>query len=387
MRITILAVICLAVGGAIGSTLARQEFAHEVLPLEITPASAGTAAGLVQTGGPRLTILSKERFDFGFMDQNSSMSHIFEIKNDGDQPLTVRLQGTSCKCTAAGLDKDQLQPKERAEIKLEWEGKGHEDIFEQYADYETNDVSRPRFRLTVAGTVRRTLHAVPSEAVFNRVSAQEPAHTALKIFSIGPEPLRIISHKFSHKKSAEFFSIESKPLDSSAIPPSSEYQSGIELHVYLKPGLPLGQLAQSIHITTNRNPDSTFEIPVYGSVVSDISLIGPRASAETMTVDLGSFNSKKGAKSTVYLVVKGPHREQTELKVASVDPAAEMSAKFGEPIRSNPQIISYPLTFEVQPGATPVSRVSVGSRIAVRIETTHPEVRELTLFIKYAVVD
>lgn len=383
MRTAILAVICLAVGGAIGSTLARQEFAHEVLPLE----TAHAGGGLAEAGGPRLTILSQEKFNFGFMDQNSKMSHVFEIQNDGDQPLTVRLEGTSCKCTAAGLNRDQLPPGEKAQVTLEWEGKGQEDVFEQYAEYSTNDLSRPKFRLTVAGTIRKTLQAIPSEAVFNRVSSQEPAQATLKILSMGKEPLEIISHKFTHAKSAPFFSIESKPLDATAISPTSEYQSGVELQVHLKPGLPQGQLTQSLQISTSRNPAETFEIPIYGSIVSDISLIGPRASAETMTVDLGSFQSKQGAKSTVYLIVKGPHREQTELKVASVDPAAEMSATFGEPIRTNPQIVSYPLTFEVKPGATPVSRISPGSRIVVDIATTHPEVRELTLFIKYAVVD
>ena len=203
----------------------------------------------------------------------------------------------------------------------------------------------------------------------------------------GDEELKIIDHKYMHAKSAPHYSLEFEPIDPAEFAANSEYKSGVKMHVDLKPGLPLGQLAQTIKITTNRNPEESFDIPVYGSVVSDISLIGAGASATTMTVDLGSFASRRGKKATVYLVVKGPHRDQTDLQVASVQPAAELTATLGEPNRNNTQIVSYPLTFEVLPGATPVSRVSSGSRIAVRIETTHPQLKELTLFAKYAVVD
>jgi hypothetical protein len=148
----------------------------------------------------------------------------------------------------------------------------------------------------------------PSEAIFNRVSSQEPARTTVRILGVGAEPLQITSHKLTHAPSAPYFRLEFKPLGPTDFPPKSEYQSGVEMQVELKPGLPLGQLAQTIQITTNRNPGGTFDIPVYGTVVSDISLVGLGASAEKMSVDLGSFASRQGAKSTVYVVVEGPPR-------------------------------------------------------------------------------
>jgi hypothetical protein len=387
MKTTIGAVVCLMLGAWIGSTLGRQEFAAESLPLERAAKTDSASESSDAPEGPRLTLLTPERYQFGFIDQNSTMNHTFQIRNDGDAPLKVEKLGTSCKCTSAGLDKDQLMPGETAEISLEWSGKGMAEFFEQYAEYKTNDLRRPTFKLIVTGEIRATLRAEPAEAVFNRVSAQEPARATVRIVALGDEELKVISHKFKHDKSAPYYSLEFEPLDPAELAPNSEYKSGLQMHVHLKPGLPLGQLAQTIQITTNRNPEATFDIPVYGSVVSDISLIGAGASAATMTVDLGSFASRQGAKATVYLIVKGPHRDQTELKVASVQPAAELTATLGEPNRKNPQIVSYPLTFEVRPGATPVSRISAGSRIAVRIETTHPQITELTLFARYAVVD
>ena len=154
----------------------------------------------------------------------------------------------------------------------------------------------------------------------------------------------------------------------------------------LKPGLPLGQMDQTIQITTNMNPDAKFDIPVYGSVVSDISLVGQNTAPDRMVVEMGSISSAKGAKSKIYLVVKGPHRDQTELKIAAVSPPGELTATLGEPIRDNPQIVSFPVTLVVPPGTMPVSR-QAGSSIEVRIETTHPQLKELTIYVRYAVVE
>jgi hypothetical protein len=385
MRIALFAIGCLVLGGLIGSGLAQREFADESLPFD-----GATAAGNESSSsgaGPRLTMLTPERYEFGFIDQNSKTQHTFMVKNEGDQPLELREQGTSCKCTTVGVVKDLLQPGDTAEITLEWEARTADELFEQHADFETNDNRRRRFRLTVSGQVRAVLRAEPREAIFNRVSAQEPAQAAVRIYGLGEEPLEVIGHQLTHAKSAPHFNLEFTPLDASDMPANSEYKSGIEMRVHLTPGLPLGQLAQTIELTTNRNPAGKFEIPVYGTVVSDISLIGPGASAEKMMVDLGSFKSSEGAKATVYLVVKGPHREETELKIESVTPAAELIATLGEPLRKNPQLLSYPISLQVSPGAIPVSRLSSGGRVAVRVETTHPQIKEVTFYVKYAVVE
>ena len=188
MKTTIGAVVCLILGAWIGSTLARQEFAAESLPLESAANTGSSSRGSDTPEGPRLTLLTPERYQFGYIDQNAKMNHTFQIRNDGDAPLTVQKLGTSCKCTSAGLDKDRLMPGETAEIFLEWSGKGTAEIFEQYAEYRTNDIRRPMLKLIVTGEIRATLRAEPSEAVFNRVSAQESARATVRICLLYTSP-------------------------------------------------------------------------------------------------------------------------------------------------------------------------------------------------------
>ncbi|HEX5103170.1 MAG TPA: hypothetical protein VFV87_05135, partial [Pirellulaceae bacterium] len=273
------------------------------------------------------------------------------------------------------------------EIKMEWNAKKGVDPFEQYAAFRTNDPRRPEFKLIVFGQILETLRSEPPEAIFNRVSSQESARATLKVFGLRGDKLEIIRHQFEDEPSAKFFEVSFQPLPQEEVSKRKGFKCGIEIIVELKPGMPLGQMKQTIQITTNLNPDATFDIPVYGSVVSDISLVGQHTSAESMTVSMGTIASAKGAKATVYFVVKGEHRDQTTLQITKVSPSAELEVKLGEPIRDNPQIVSFPVTLEVPPGTAPVSRASAGGEVTVRVETTHPSVKELTFRVRYAVVE
>jgi hypothetical protein len=383
----ILAAASLIVGGIVGGVLARQEFVRETLPIMSTSALGGSDSATSGSEGPRLVVVGGERYDFGEMDRSAVMTHTFEITNQGTAPLTLNQEGTSCKCTSAGLDKDQLNPGDTARITMEWNAKGAHEPFEQYAEYTTNDPLRPKIKLTVWGRIVDTLRAEPNELIFNRVSAHEPAQAKVKIFGVREKELQVLEHRFTHSKTAPKFSAHFEPLPAEEVASRAGFTCGLEMTVHIEPGMPLGQINQGMEIITNLNPDAKFEIPIYGSIVSDISLAGPNVAAELMQVTLGSFPTSQGAKSTVYLVVKGPHREQTKITIAGVSPAAELTATIGEPLRKNPQIVSFPVTLEVPPGTPPVSRMSAGGTATVQVHTTHPHLKELTFRVRYAVLD
>ena len=386
MKTAIPAIVCLLVGCVVGGLLARQEFAHEVLPIALTPAGAKTG-GDKQTRSPRVTVVSGERYDFGEMDQAATMTHVFEIRNDGDAVLALEQLHVSCKCTSALLEKKELKPGETTRVTMKWDAKGAVEPFEQYAEYKTNDPLRPKFKLSVAGRILETLRAEPREAIFNRVLSKEAAQARLKIYGVRETEMQILKHEFTNASTASHFSVQFVPLTPADLATRPGFKCGLEVIVDLQPGLPLGQINQALKITTNLNPEAEFEIPIYGSVVSDISLLGPGVTSDQMLASLNSFPSSRGAKSTIYLVVKGPHRENTTFKIGRIVPSDELKVSIGEPLRNNSQILSYPVTLEVPPGTPPVSRLSSGSRVEVQIETTHPHVKTLSIYVKYAVVN
>lgn len=389
MKTTLFAIVALVAGSVVGALVARQEFRRDILPIDTRQIGTGMALrpGENMGQGPRLTVINGERHDFGSMDRNAKMTHVFKIRNDGDSLLTLTQKGTSCKCTMAEFQKDQLEPGEQSEIKLEWDAKNAVEPFEQYAEFETNDRIRPNLRLTVFGRIVSTLTARPSLVLFNDVSANEPAEVTIHIYGVRGNELTIVKHEFTTPALAEFFDLKFRPLSADELAQEQGATAGVAMTARLRPGLPLGSIRQSVKLTTNLNPDESFEIPINGSIVSDISLAGPRVSPANMRVDLGTFSTTQGTKSTIYLLVKGPHRDDLQLSVAEVEPAAELDVQVGEAIRENPKIVRYPLTLEVPPGVRPISRGTAGSEIVVRVETTHPDIKELTFRVRYVILD
>ena len=68
-------------------------------------------------------------------------------------------------------------------------------------------------------------------------------------------------------------------------------------------------------------------------------------------------------------------------------PAASFPPRLGEPSRENPKVVRYPLVLQIPAGTRPVARAGDGSYALVKVTTTHPQVKELTLRIRYIVTE
>jgi hypothetical protein len=66
---------------------------------------------------PVLT-LSEKMFDFGYVPQNSKVSHVFWLHNTGDQDLKITKVTPGCGCTQAPLDKDLVPPGDSARLQI-----------------------------------------------------------------------------------------------------------------------------------------------------------------------------------------------------------------------------------------------------------------------------
>ena len=67
--------------------------------------------------GPELTI-SEKLFDFGYVPQNSKVSHVFWLHNTGDQDLKITKVTPGCGCTQAPLDKQVVPPGDSARLEI-----------------------------------------------------------------------------------------------------------------------------------------------------------------------------------------------------------------------------------------------------------------------------
>jgi Protein of unknown function (DUF1573) len=138
-------------------------------------------AVLADKAKPKLRLEAKT-YDFGMLDPHSTASHDFTLRNEGDDPLSVRVEGTSCKCTAGTVGKDILLPGETTTVKLTWNTGYKDEEFEQTATLRTNDPLRPEVTLTVKGQVRSDFVA-PSHVEFKSGDLGEPIETTFVVYS------------------------------------------------------------------------------------------------------------------------------------------------------------------------------------------------------------
>ena len=345
-----------------------------------------------QPGTPQAVVVGSADYDFGVGERNTPQHHEFEIRNDGDAPLKIEVAHTTCKCTVAELVKEQLAPGESTKVRLEWEAKGYLDEFTQSAELHTSDPAHPILRLTIHGRIIQTVRPEPEEIQLPSLSANEDATATVKLYGFTEEPLEILEHSFDNPDQREHYALDVVPLTAEDVAEVADAKQGYLLTLHVKSGLPVGPLTQTIRLKTNVPTASTIEIPVHLTISSDISFIratgGRGFNPEKNLLALGKLKSAKGAKAKLYIFVKGPYRDSTTIEIESVEPEEVLQVKLGEPVAlGNGALIRYPLEIEIPPGQAPLNRQGgeQGKLGKIVFRTTHPEAKEVRLFVQFAI--
>jgi len=390
MKTTFLAIVALLAGLGAGLLATFAEFSADRLPTDALQIANPVSSSVVTTGiksgiGPKVKFVGGEMFDFGTMDRYTSQTHDFVIRNDGDTKLSLIKGETTCKCTQFDLEREQLSAGQTAKITLKWEAKTTEPEFQQSAELTTNDPQRTKIRLVVAGHVVDAVRPERWELVVNTLSANEDVVARLKLFAYRSPTLQIEKAELRATYHAKFFDVSFEPLPPEGLAKERDATAGLTMVVKIKPGLPLGAITQTIRLTTNSTGTPPLDIPIVGKIVSDISLAGPKLDADLQLLTLGTVERDAGAKATIYVLVKGPHRDTTEIRVASTSPAANLKATLTPVGNDNSKLKRYSLTVEVPPDSPTVSHVVSGDLGKVILETTHPLVKQVVLNVRFAV--
>jgi Protein of unknown function (DUF1573) len=381
MKPTLFAVISLVLGVAIGWVGTRAEFARDNLPQRPV---ATTAVSQPHKSGPRAEVVGGELHDFGQMNRLAKSSHAFQIKNTGDAPLEISLGHTTCKCTLGTLAKNKLEPGETTDVTLEWTAKTGESQFEQSAEINTNDPEHNPVRLVIRGKVIDTLKPEEPSITLNDISANEVTTARLRVLAYEATNLAVTSHTWVKPDNADRLQVSFEPLSPEQAAASSA-KSGVVIMLSVQPGLPLGQLNEVLKINFNIPDQEALEIPLFGNVISDVSIAGPGVTGTRLLVNLGTIPTGSPCKKTVFVTVKGPYREQTSIKLVGVTPDNELQATLGAPLRDSPRLVRYPLTIELSPATRPVARTADENFGHINFQVTHPQVKELNIKVRYIV--
>jgi hypothetical protein len=386
MKATVFSLIALALGIATGIAWTRQEFSHEAVPVDLTPvvtAPDGTPSR--PKIGPKVTIVNSERHDFGAMERNAHGKHAYIVRNDGDAPLTLKTGMPSCGvCIKVfAVAKPTLAPGERTEVHIEWDVKTGDAKFEQSGPLETNDPLRPSVHLSLTGTVIDNVRVDRQDVHFHDLSPSESATASVNVYAFKDEELKIESSDFGNPRVAKFLDTKIEPLTAAELASEPKAKSGYKVTIDVKPGLPQGDFEDTLQITTNQSTEP-LSVKVIGNIASDILLMGPNVYREKSLINLPAISQKTGKQHTVFLIVKGPHREETNVVIDSTEPKKDFSATLGEPIHDTAKTKRYPITIEIPAGAA-AGTYGDGSYAHIHVKTTHPEIKDIDIRVRYVV--
>lgn len=127
---------------------------NEVAQTESTkPSTPVPTADVVDTDGAPQFSFTKERHDFGEIQQGEKVSTVFEFTNTGDAPLIITNAKGSCGCTVPEWPKDPIAPGEKGSIEVEFDSKGKSGVQTKTVNLTANTVPNTKV-LTISANIQ-----------------------------------------------------------------------------------------------------------------------------------------------------------------------------------------------------------------------------------------
>ncbi len=380
--------VLLGVGTGVGSAMLKLRI-HR---WDGTPEGASAEVSLPRPKGPGgllpEAVVEEDTHDFGVMDTNQKKAHDFVIKNVGRSPLLLKKGATSCRCASTVLEEGEIAPGGSGKVRVQWTGKGIPGPFTETARVETNDPKRPRIILKIKGRITVAVRAVPPQPVLTRITAGESATAQVRVFGFRSEPLEITEYGLSDPTTAHYFDVTYQ-----AIPPEEakkleeDATSGQLVQITVKPGLPLGAFQQTIRLKTNFKEASTVEVPIRGTIGSEISVFGKGWNRTTGVLTLGRVKSQDGIQHTLFIRAGGPHGKEVSLKPVKIYPDL-LHVELGKTSFSeDSETALTSLIIQIPKGSRPA--VHLGSEEGelgqITLESSHPKPLELRILVRFVV--
>lgn len=337
----------------------------------------------VAADAPRVEV-AETVYAFGTIATGVSGSHRFEIRNVGKRALTLSRGASSCSCTvsdfeaSAGGSPDatkMVPPGESTFVTVRWQGKPPGGPFHQQVTILTDDPRRPEVVLAIDGNVVPTWMAVPESLALDQLTTSSRRRASTTIYTYGSEPPDVSAVVIDGPDADQFFSLTTTPLASDELAKQPGASGGFRIDLDIKPGLPIGLLRRTITAKFTMPDEVIAHLVVEGNVGSDLGLAGPGWDASRQTLVLGAVSGQAGFKWQLFVTAKGPHRDSVRPVVREVVPAG-LQVKVGQGVAlGSGNVVRFPVTLEVLPGARPANHLCSDQGPAGKIvfETGHPD--------------
>ncbi|MEW4454076.1 DUF1573 domain-containing protein [Bremerella sp. JC817] len=383
--------VCLLVGSMAGFAVAYRDANMPNHFGPVTDPELGWKSIPITQDAPKVSVEGGTIHTFGRMELNSVGKHTFVVKNEGNAPLELTMEGTTCKCTMADMKEGDtlvVKPGDSTEIKLEWRPKAYQEDFAQTARIRTNDPRQSLLELRITGDVVQAIVLDPQEIRFTNLSAGESRTASTKVLSFKEPEFEMTNLRVTGDKS-DLLTVTSRPLSKEELQETDGAMAGYMIVVEVKPGLPLGNNHHTIIADTTSEFAPVLELSVNTYIVGDISVIAVKKyDREKAVLYLNKLKQHDGLKTKLFLIVKGTHRNDVKIALKETVPSY-LKVEVGEPESINDgSVQKFPVSIEVPADAPPGNYLGPDRENLGKIELSvegHPEIEEVNIGVYFSV--
>jgi Protein of unknown function (DUF1573) len=307
---------------------------------------------------------------FGVMAQDDEGAREWVIKNAGEGDLKLTQGEHTCSCTIASLKGTEtavLKPGESTPVKLKWETRKNDGVYEKSSSINTNDPQRPVIKFAVSGTVRPPIVRMPPDDTldFHSILNDKPITRPIMVYSPNRPDLKI---KSVTSRRPDLVSVKERPATEKE-EAELKVKGAHKIDVTVTPGNNLGTFLAEVLVETDHPKKKELVIPLTGKIVGPIS-------ASPEGVRLSSILGSRGGRGIVMLTVHD--QEQTTFDVidkpeklkVTVTPLEAPNAAKGQ----SAPVKQYTMTVEVPPGTSPGGILG-----NITLKTSHPKAAQIKL--------
>jgi hypothetical protein len=237
--------------------------------LALLLAFAGPPAGRadsVAESSPAL-VCEAPVFEFGATNSDTTVSHVFVLRNAGGETVAIHRVRPGCGCTSAVLSTNRIAPGADARLEVAFNLRGRNGLQRKGVTVESNDPRQPHLRLELAGTV-----GADSSSPHQGKDDFRESVSMIGDLAVSPAVLNVFASE-TNRFSPRVFTVSSRSGQAfqvlAVMLPSPEGRARIEPPAGARQRVIIEYLPASVDLNgrdfelkTDQNPDDVIRIPI-----------------------------------------------------------------------------------------------------------------------------
>lgn len=233
-------------------------------------------------------VIDSSSYDFGVVDPGREYSHVFAIRNTGQEILELSKGKRSCDCASIEILDREIKPGDVGRVKLNWEARYSTDEFHEGFSVNTNIADQPPITLSAHGKIKISVRAAPGSFDSGLIPKGETISGITQIYSQRWEQL-VLQQVTSSAGEIEY---ETSPVSDQVLG-NLEALAGFELH-FRTPQLETpGRFNHYVRLHVSPTKDT----PETDWITLDLSLSGSVFGKYVLDCDLFDFQNQIDFKS------------------------------------------------------------------------------------------